>query len=126
MPANGWQIIGNDGCLSQLNFRSGFSGICRTQESGLGFLSAYGQARLGHSHSNILDRGRGKYFSIVTITTCPADPGCHDPSAYLEYGTNDVCIAGDWTMMITLIWRSALFVLLTAGTTTLMALPYLD
>jgi hypothetical protein len=27
-------------------------------------------------------------------------------------------------MMITVIWRSALFVLLTTGTTTLMALPY--
>jgi len=26
--------------------------------------------------------------------------------------------------MITIIWRSALFVLLTTGTTTLMALPY--
>jgi hypothetical protein len=28
-------------------------------------------------------------------------------------------------MMINMIWRSALFVLLTASTTTLMALPYL-
>ncbi len=28
-------------------------------------------------------------------------------------------------MMITVLWRSALFVLLTCGTTTLMALPYL-
>ena len=33
---------------------------------------------------------------------------------------------GDRTMMITIMWRSALFVLLTTGTTTLMALPYLD
>ncbi len=28
-------------------------------------------------------------------------------------------------MMITVMWRTALFVLLTTGTTTLMALPYL-
>jgi hypothetical protein len=28
-------------------------------------------------------------------------------------------------MMITVLWRSALFVILTSGTTTLMALPYL-
>jgi hypothetical protein len=32
----------------------------------------------------------------------------------------------EWIMMATIIWRSALFVLLTAGMTTIMALPYLS
>ena len=68
---------------------------------------------------------QGNIFSIVAIATSRAEPGCHHRPAYLDFGTNDVCIAKDWTMMITLIWRSALFVLLTAGTTMLMALPHL-
>jgi hypothetical protein len=61
----------------------------------------------------------------VTITTSRTKPGCHGLSAYLGYGTNDVFIAGVWTMMITVLWRSAIFVLLTTGMTMLMALPYL-
>jgi hypothetical protein len=70
--------------------------------------------------------GRGNIFSIVAIPTSRPAPQCHHPPANLKFGIDEIRIIGDWIMMITLIWRSALFVLLTTCTVTLMALPYLS
>jgi len=69
--------------------------------------------------------GRRSIFSIVAIPTSRPAPQCHHLPANLKFGINEIRITGDWIMMITLIWRSALFMLLTACTVTLMALPYL-